>query len=343
MCIGLLLSDRGAMMRLARRGFSLIELLVVIAIIAILIATLVPAVQKVRESAARSQCANNLKQIGLALHAFHEQNRGFPPAAIPSPKNAWGHSWAVAILPFLQETSIFNQFDFVGISSPSTGLVYGANFANPTANTFNGTLVGGKTLNNIYTCPSSPLPHFGLTFVTPPGPIGVISPMYTAISGAVDHPTAVSATVLGQPAGIRSLGGALIPKRSIRIKEITDGTSNTLLVGEQSDYCIESNGANQDCRSDWGHGFTMGAGAAGEESTWSFNYTAVRYAIGDLRWNQSGVQDLVGANRPIQSIHPGGAQVVLCDGAVRMLYVDLALQTLKNLANRDDGKVTDGF
>src|SRR5580765_8499297 len=134
-----------------RSAFTLIELLVVIAIIAILIALLVPAVQKVREAAARTQCINNLKNIGLALHGYHDSKKALPPGAANDVApfgiaggNMWGSSWKVYILPHIEQSSIFNKWVFDAHSG----------YIAPNVN-----LVNNLTLA-VYRCPSTTLPMF---------------------------------------------------------------------------------------------------------------------------------------------------------------------------------------
>jgi prepilin-type N-terminal cleavage/methylation domain-containing protein len=332
-------------------GFTLVELLVVIAIIGILVALLLPAVQAAREAGRRMQCGNNLKQLGEALHNYHDTNLAFPSGCRShqiAPGWVWGHAWPVAILPYSEQRPLYDQLDLTGSTCPSkqTGLIYQSSTV--TYNIYNGKLVAGVGIPFLF-CPSSTLDPFVLKGTIVPGALGAAGPTYTATTGAVDHYTAVNKdgqTNQHRARGIQSRGGVLLPNQFLRIGDIADGTSNTVMLGEQSGWCFDASGTKVDCRSDYGHSFMMGTtpeSYINSEDRW-FNTTTVRYGINHRAWNSTGVGDqYYGCNRPIQSAHPGGAQVLLSDGAVRFLGDSLALQTWFDLVNRNDAHPLPAF
>ena len=177
----------------SRRGFTLIELLVVIAIIAILIGLLLPAVQKVREAAARTKCQNNLKQLGLAMQMYHDANGYFPPAFTPGQN--WG--WSTYLLPYVEQAPLYALLN-AGATTTSLTLT-----PTPPANTYTTDTVTTTALS-VYLCPSDPVP----------------GPTNGYFSGYAKSNYLVSEQV--------SDGGS-----KIKILSITDGTSNTIMAGER--------------------------------------------------------------------------------------------------------------
>jgi prepilin-type N-terminal cleavage/methylation domain-containing protein/prepilin-type processing-associated H-X9-DG protein len=197
-----------------RKAFTLIELLVVIAIIGLLTSLLLPAVQKVREAANRAKCTNNLKQIGLALHNYHDSQQAFPPgyqATVPYKDGAkdttpgWG--WAAFLLPYLEQNNVSNMI----------------HFDLPIQNAQNG--AAAQTMLAVYLCPSDITPEAAFPITTALGkPIALAAPSsYAACVGGDETDTT-------GPDG----QGVFYRNSRTRIADITDGTSTTLLIGERS-------------------------------------------------------------------------------------------------------------
>jgi prepilin-type N-terminal cleavage/methylation domain-containing protein/prepilin-type processing-associated H-X9-DG protein len=323
-------------------GFTLIELLVVIAIIAVLVGLLLPAVQKVREAAARASCSNNLKQLGIALQSYHDTYNVFPTGCQPdnsagSVTSAWGSSWKVFILPFIEQGNIYSKWSFTGSSGYSNGA--------------NGALIDGITIKT-YRCPSSGLPAFS-PYQDPNSPGYEMFTSYVGIAGASTDPSISSGS-----AGIVSGGGLLFPNSQVTIAGVTDGTSNTLMVGEQSDHMRDAN--NQPIIGGFGaitaqgpHGWTMGAnGSLAQPPAYesggdnrAFNTITIMYTLNQRGLANNcgtGTCDNTGANIPLSSNHPTGVNMLFVDGSVKYLTNSVTLTTLQQLASRSGGEVITG-
>jgi prepilin-type N-terminal cleavage/methylation domain-containing protein len=321
-------------------GFTLVELLVVIAIIGILIALLLPAVQAAREAARRSQCTNNLKQIGLGLLNYEGSYKSFPPRAVwgyevgSAPYPHYHHTWLTAILPFVEQQTLYNKIDR---NLPAWG------------QSAIGTAVA--TLR----CPSD------AGYNTPSETYNLAITNYVVCEGWDwwHARTAVSMDIY-PVFGQNSIGTDQYRPYTSRMADITDGTSNTLLVAEVTSFGFFQ-GSTMD---------TMGTGAPGTPSQ---NYTSAAFidvstdgAIGKGPWRRSdgnttnGWQYSTGTGTtsaprlrgPIfmvrggvnahqygcNSLHPGICNVVLCDGSVRAISETMTYEMFASICSMRDGK-----
>ncbi len=325
------------MKRIQRRvgGFTLIELLVVIAIIAVLVALLLPAIQQAREAARRAQCKNNLKQMGLALHNYHEMNRSLPPGWIGG--NRWG--WAVFILPELDQSSLYNLL----------GGTKGVNVTGATALGFNAVMPSLimpnalQTALTVYRCPSDS----GTNLVTPPLSDGytiATTPAanttsfgrsnYAGVEGAVVNLAVIPTTTNGLG------GGAFSQNSSRRFRDFIDGLSNTFLVGERrTPFGSVSNG--------FSGGDTIWAGVGDEVSIQGIALPVGDCSFGNKLNLRSPLAPSLTSNLPysgFSSLHTGGGHFVFGDGSVRFISDSIAQgpantmgSTYQNLATVSDG------
>ena len=334
-----------------RRGFTLIELLVVIAIIAVLIALLLPAVQQAREAARRSQCKNNLKQVGLALANYTERTRGmYPPGNVASNVGGWGPSWWIFILPYMDNGEAFKKLTFAG-SHP------GWSCCGSQSGVDNCTIIRGLAMSYA-NCPSSPL-----TFRRDSGNCIIPHGQYFGIMGATDgngflNPAGRKANCCGccggqQGTGQITAGGMFGPLESRTEATMKDGTSNIMVVGEASDFIFNSSG-QKGVDANGVHGILMGSpnltrveAAPGGMFERQFNLLTVRYAPNakaidnDAAW--PGIGDNFGINLPLNSAHAGGVHGLMGDGTVRFVGNNIDMLTYRRLMTRDDGVAITNF
>ncbi|HLA83523.1 MAG TPA: DUF1559 domain-containing protein [Thermoguttaceae bacterium] len=301
-------------MRLVRKprkpaGFTLVELLVVIAIIGVLIALLLPAVQAAREAARRLQCSNNLKQLALALHNYHDGFNSLPYGATSS--NDLG--WRVFILPYIEGKDLYNRFQFNKNTNPG----------DPTNN-----LPLALTPVPHYFCPSATLLLADYSSSIIDGKMAYTAHYFGVAGPEGGDPMGKAYDV--QPSGNVTYGenakdGVLTTNEIFTIADITDGTSNTLAIGEIAhDYPGIYGGARA--------GKAVEGGDAQPWVRGSYHKANIGCKNVAFGINQPG--DLA-TRVAFASLHPGGANFAKCDGSVIFVQEDIAIMVYKSSASRN--------
>ncbi len=350
--------------RPARTAFTLIELLVVIAIIAILIGLLLPAVQKVREAAARTQCQNNIKQLALAMQNYHDANQFFPAAnydkvVVPGNPTGAKHSWRAFTLPYIEQGNVSNLYD------------YTKSWFDTTTNS------GGKSNLSVasvqvktFQCPSVPQRAATTTSLWNGGPPSPIT--FTDVAATTDYDTLngvksfVYASLYNLPAGGKCATGkcsefdalsrgAMYKNQTTKILEIQDGTSNTLMVAECGARPLVYVGKTQVTATPYPGGsdpVPNNQGISYTDSEGPFSVDGSNKAGALWPKDSNNNPDLV-AQYPIAfngtnyneayAFHTGGMNVGFCDGHVAFVRDSISLKTFAAIVSRSGGEVNGDY
>lgn len=317
-----------------RPGFTLVELLVVIAIIGILVALLLPAIQAAREAARRSQCTNNLKQIALGLHNYHDTYKSFPPGWIDSDpdytngktqgpyQNTNGLAWSALILAFIEQSQLYDD-----VQTQTIGFArhWERDLAGTTA-----VIAAARLGVPAYNCPSDSMKQIN----TKRGSYGKTNYMGNSGNGAaIDR------------------YGIFWVNSQVRIQDILDGTANTAMVLERTGTqdvrkktCGNATETGGAVNCDWNAGLWIGARYSGNSVGWHPGLVPTdvdsyggdsggTYAIGRSYWTW-------GKDWSNSSDHPGGLLMAMCDGQVRFISEAVDTTTYRYLRHRYDGNAT---
>jgi len=355
--------DSSSSLLFFRSGFTLIELLVVIAIIAVLIALLLPAVQQAREAARRSQCKNNLKQLGLALHNYVDAHKVFPPgyalqfdtpatttadwkAQITSANGSSGWGWGACVLPFMEQAALYNTI------SPGVYKIKQSLDNATLLQAMRQPLAG-------YRCPSDTAPALNLSKVVNGGSTrATATSNYVGCNSSRQWHSSDGAWIngigigeisewSGSPSSSSGPNGIFWRNSSVGFRDITDGSSNTMLVGERAWELPNPVGTAYACAA----GNVFGTSTYNEQSS---PHGSLGSTAGPLNFQNAN------CNRGFSSRHTGGVQFVFADGSVHFISenIDQRLSypqrtnasliyvvdsTLERLIARDDGQVIGEF
>jgi len=296
-----------------RSGFTLIELLVVIAIIAILIALLLPAVQQAREAARRTQCKNNMKQLGLALHNYHDSHRSFPSgwigvqSGMPNIEGESGLGWGTMILPYLEQSNLYQSLVVeLPMDDPLNRLAL-------------------RTYIPAYSCPSDPKPETFIIQDRNSTDLDLAVSNYMGVFGTVELHDCENApgTAPVLSSGQCVSDGIFFHNSAVKMRDLVDGTSNTLMVGERTTF-TESDGSKF-------------------YGTWAGALPEIEEAAARIVGKAEEPPNQGDHPEDFGSSHVGGANFTLGDGSVHFISENIDEGVYQSLATRAGGEVVGEF